>query len=283
MVCISRQSLRTPDQVVSVRGSHDPGPFLFSYPYPVLYCGNTDSPDMTLIAAVWSPEGFAISADGFQVETNQPDRYDAQKIFHTPFHNDTGFAYACAGTCRWSFQSGDYFDFIEATHRATDNLANRPFPNDPADYFNEIGRRVFQELAFPLDGDIDGTSNHGFAESKLLFAGYANGSPLWAQLIFSNTGTRFAPHVLAGLTYSPRQFMVFAGSTTVYGDMQIAGKLLQPLNLQEAIRMVHEYAQICVASNESIADCANLKGDIHVATITKEKFTWIIEPKNLKK
>jgi hypothetical protein len=238
---------------------------------------------MTLIAAVWSPEGFAIAADGFQVmEANQSAQYEAQKIFHTPFHNQGGFAYACSGTCRWNFKSGDYFDFIEATQRATVDLARTPFPNDPADYFNEIGRRLFQDLAYPMAGDIDGTSNSGFAESKLIFAGYANGSPVWAQLIFSNTGTRFSPHVLAGLAYSPRQFMVFAGSTTVYADMQVAGKLYQPVNLQEAIHMVHEYAQTCVESSGIIPDCANLRGHVHVATVTKEGFTWIEKPKNLK-
>lgn len=280
MVSLSKQSLRSFDRVVGWRGSQDPGPFTVPYLYPVLYCGNADSPDMTLIAAVWSPEGFAIAADGFQVETNQPDKYDAQKIFHTPFHDNSGFAYACAGTCRWGFQSGDYFCFIEATQRITDSLARTRFPDDPADYFNEVGERLFQELAFPSGGNerSGSTLNSGFAETRLLFAGYANGSSLWAELIFSNSGTHFAPHVLARVDHSPRQFMVFAGSNTVYGDMQIAGKLSQPLNLQEAIRMVHEYAQTCIESNTILEDCANLRGHIHVAFVTNEGFSWAIEP-----
>lgn len=259
------------DCIVSWRGTHDLGPFLFSYPYPVLYCGNRKTPDMTLIAAVWSPEGFAIAADGFQVETNQPPIYNAQKIFHTPFHNGTGFAYACAGTCRIGFQSGRYFDFFEAVQRVTNDLAFTSFPDDPADYFNEIGRILFEELAYSL-------ADPKVSESKLLFVGYGNGVPIWAELIFSNTGTRFYPHNLALLQKTPRQFMVFAGSTMVYGDMQIAGKLSQPMCLQEAIDMVKEYAMTCVENNTTIEDCTNLGGDVHVASVTKEGFSWVIEP-----
>jgi hypothetical protein len=72
--------------------------------------------------------------------------------------------------------------------------------------------------------------------------------------------------------------MVFAGSTTVFGDMETAGKLLQPVYLQEAIDMVHEYANTCVESSASIEDCANLGGNVHVASITKYGFSWVIEP-----
>ncbi|MGB0064833.1 MAG: hypothetical protein WBP85_10355 [Terracidiphilus sp.] len=235
---------------------------------------------MTLIATVWSPAGFAISADGFQVETNQPSKYYAQKIFHTQFRDDTGFAYACAGTCHVGFRSGRTFDFLEATKRVTDDLAGTPLPNDPADYFREIGNRLFQELVYPTD-ESESAASSDVAESRLLFVGYANGSPLWAELVFSNTGTRFAPPVLVRVDYSPRYFMIFAGSNTVYGDMQIAGKLFQPIDLSEATRMVHEYAQTCVDSNASIPDCANFGGHIHVATVTKEGFSWAIAPKGV--
>ena len=275
MVCVLNDPQRKVDSVVSWIGMHDPGPFIIPYPYPVLYCGNKKTPDMTLVAAVWSPEGFAIAADGLQVETHPPMRIEnAQKIFYTPFRDGTGFAYACAGTCRIGLRSGRSFDFLEATKRVIDELAGTPFPNNPADYFNEIGKNLFQKLAeFPADVDMP--------ESRLLLAGYASGTALWAELVFSNTGTRFAPPVLALMDYSPRQFMVFAGSNTVYGDMQIAGKLFQPMYLKEAIGMVQEYAQMCIENNTAIEDCTNLGGHIHVATITKEGFTWIKEPNNL--
>jgi hypothetical protein len=226
---------------------------------------------MTLIASVWSPDGFAISADGLQVEKGKPHKYRAQKIFHTPFRDGSGFAYACSGTCQIGFDSGRSFDFIEETKRVTDDLAVKPFPNEPADYFSAIGKRLFQELAYSLsDPDV--------SETHLLFVGYGNGTPLWAELIFSNTGTHFYPPELIRMTYSPRQFMVFAGSTIVYGDMQIAGKLSQPTCLQEAVNMVHEYAKTCVESNASVEDCSSLGGHVHVASIKKDGFSWVVEP-----
>jgi hypothetical protein len=236
-----------------------------------LYCGNVESADMTLIASVWSPEGFAISADGLQVETGKPPKYEAQKIFQSSFRNGTGFALACSGTCQIGFGPDRSFDFIERAQWAIDELAAEPFPSEAADYFNEIGQRLFSELAYSI-------SDPEISESRLLFVGYGNGITLWAEIVFSNTGTRFYPPVLARVTRKPRQFIVFAGSTTVYGDMQVAGKLFQPLSLQEAIDMVREYAQTCVESSKSVEDCSNLGGHIHVATVTKDGFKWIVPP-----
>jgi hypothetical protein len=281
MVCL--QSSQKKDLLIGVEGSYGPGPFVGKYHYPILYLGNKKSPDMTLIAAAWCPDGFAIVADGFRVEADQSNIYDAQKIFQTSFSGDTGFACACIGESRLTFESGDYFDFVEATQRATNNLAGRPFPSDPADYFAEVGERLFQELAFPEGRErLASPFSRGFAASRVVFAGYGNGTPIWTELVFSNTGTRFAPPDRT-VIYPLRAFMVFAGSNTVYGDMQTAGKLSQPLSLQEAIDMVHEYASTCIENNTSIEDCANFKGHIHLATVMKGGFEWKIEPKNPKK
>jgi hypothetical protein len=62
------------------------------------------------------------------------------------------------------------------------------------------------------------------------------------------------------------------------GEMYVSGKLKPPYYLKEAIDMVQEYAEMCIASNASIPDCKNLKGHIHVASIEKGGFTWVIEP-----
>ena len=222
-------------------------------------------------------------ADGFQYQANLPDKFDAQKIFHTPFRDNTGFSYACIGECRLFFESGEQFDFLEATQRITDDLARTPFPNDHLDYFNEIGRRLFRELAFSEGKERSASPlSRGFAASRLVFVGYGNGAPIWTELVFSNTGTRFAPPD-GVLNYPLRAFMVFAGSNTVAGNMEVSGELSQPLSIQEASSMVHKYAQTCIENNKSIPDCSSFAGHIHVGTITKEGFAWKIEPKNLKK
>jgi len=156
----------------------------------------------------------------------------------------------------------------------TDDLAVKPFPNEPADYFSAIGKRLFQELAYSLsDPDV--------SETHLLLLDMAT-EHRFGRTHFSNTGTHFYPPELIRMTYSPRQFMVFAGSTIVYGDMQIAGKLSQPTCLQEAVNMVHEYAKTCVESNASVEDCSSLGGHVHVASIKKDGFSWVVERLNIR-
>ena len=65
--------------------------------------------------------------------------------------------------------------------------------------------------------------------------------------------------------------------------MKASGKLFQPIDLPEAINAVHAYAKTCVESQASVPDCKNFRGTVHVATVTKGGFNWIIKPKNLKK
>ena len=87
---------------------------------------------MTLIAVVWSPEGFAIAADGREVSTdpeNQPE--DVQKIFYTSFANETGFAWAWVGGVRVDFGSGHRYDLKEITQRVMAGLPDDAYLDDP--------------------------------------------------------------------------------------------------------------------------------------------------------
>jgi hypothetical protein len=92
----------------------------------------------------------------------------------------------------------------------------------------------------------------------------------------------FLPYVVTEPKVSLRDFHVFAGSPTISKQMQNSGRLRQPLYLSEAISAVHTYAKTCVENQASVADCQNFGGTIHIATVTKEEFTWIEKPKNLK-
>ena len=277
-MCVRSQLERTLEGAVAWAEPYSPGPFTIPFHYTVSYEGEGRSSDMTLIATVWSPEGFAIAADGFQVAPDGSETYTAQKIFHTPFNNGTGFAYACSGTCGWMFQSGDYFDFIDATRRATDDLAKAPFPNDPADYFREIGERLFQDLAYPTDGS---TSNPDLFGTKLIFVGYANRQALWAELTFDYVGSRFSRPQLIGPNYSPMDFRVIAGSPTVQGQMEADGLFKPSYFLSAAIAAVRAYAEKCVG-NKSVPDCVNLRGHIHIATVTPAGFEWDTKPSGLR-
>jgi hypothetical protein len=237
---------------------------------------------MTLIATVWSPEGFAIAADGLQVyedHANSETRIeDVQKIFSTAFVNDTGFAWAWVGYTGAEFVSGRRYDLKEITERVIAELPDDDL-DDPQSYFDKIALRIFYELE-PPDSIPSSIPD---SDDDVIFVGYLAGKPLWVEITFQRREGMFLPPVVIEPRIEPRNFNAFAGSKTISKQMKDAGKLSQPVRLSEAIRAVHEYAKTCVESREIVPDCKNFGGTVHVATVTKEGFAWKIEPKNLKK
>jgi hypothetical protein len=232
---------------------------------------------MTLIATVWSPEGFAIAADGREVSTD-PEKQpgDVQKIFYTSFANETVFAWAWVGYVGVSFVSGRRYDLREITQRVMAELPDDAYLDNPEDYFRRIAVRIFYEL--PTDIDLPHRT-----DDEIIFVGYLAGKPLWAEIVFQPREGGFVPPVVIEPKIEPRNFNAFAGSKTVCKQMKESGKLSQPLNLSEAVTAVHEYANTCVESQWSVPDCREFGGTVHVATVTKDGFVWIIEPKNFKK
>src|ERR1700678_1954568 len=116
MVClVNEPQRRVVDQVASrtftTRQKVPPLPFH----YEISCKRRSESLEMTLIATVWSPEGFAIAADGVEILTNPTRTRDVQKIFDTPFANETGFAWAWVGDVAVNFTSGHRFDLKEIT------------------------------------------------------------------------------------------------------------------------------------------------------------------------
>jgi hypothetical protein len=123
-MCACSQAERTLDQVVSWVGSYSPGPFKIPYHYPVRNGGERETPDMTLIASAWSPEGFAIAADGLSFITSSlVPKEQTQKIFFTPFINGNGFAFAWAGLTAYTFASGNSLDFKNITPRSDGRIS----------------------------------------------------------------------------------------------------------------------------------------------------------------
>jgi hypothetical protein len=142
---------------------------------------------MTLIASVWSPEGFAIAADGLQVSTNPLQRNErAQKIFSTAFGNHTGFAFGWAGAVDFQFASGRCLDFKEITQRVMSELPDDAYLDSPEDYFDRVALRIFCEL--PADVDIS-----GFPDAEVIFVGYLAGRPLSVEISFSLAASTFVP------------------------------------------------------------------------------------------
>lgn len=230
------------------------------------------SPEMTLISAVWSPQGFAISADGREVSTNlEKPPEDVQKIFYTSFANETGFAWAWVGYVEVEFVSGRSYDLKEITRRVMAELPDNAYLDEPESYFERIANRIFYEL--PTDIDV----SHG-TDDEVIFVGYLAGKPLWAEIVFQHREGGFLPPIVIEPKISPRNFYAFSGSKTICKRMKESGKLSQPLDLSEAVTAVHEYAKTCVESQASVPDCREFGGTVHIATVTNNGFTWIIEP-----
>lgn len=228
---------------------------------------------MTLIATVWSPEGFAIAADGLEVLTNpKGTTRDVQKIFSTPFVNDTGFAWAWVGDVGVEFMTGHSFDLKEITQRVTAEL-----PDSPESYFDVIATRIHFEVSKGLN-----PSDLPDATTEAIFVGYLAGEPLWAEIIFQCREGIFLPPVVLEPKTSPEYFNAFSGSHTIRDKMQADGTLRQPLTLEKAVKAVRTYAETCVNSRGKVLDCSNFGGTIHIATVTKEGFKWIEKPKSFK-
>lgn len=227
---------------------------------------------MTAIAAAWSPEGFAVAADGRQIiESPQQVIDDAQKIFATPFADRTGFAFAWFGAVSFLLNSGRRVDFGETTQCVMDELPEDAYWDEPEAYFGGIARRIFCEL--PTDVGLSSRP-----DASVIFVGYLNGRPLCAEIKFPHDDTAFLPPILTKLEFPPSYINVFAGSPTVATDMRRSGLLSQPSDLSEAAEMVRRYAQTCVDNSRVIPDCNNLGGHVHVATVTPEGFSWVIAP-----
>ncbi len=277
MVCLSEKSLRSLDYVVSWTKSIREPKCHIHFNYEVSCKQRNGSPKMTLIATVWSPEGFAIAADGIQVyedHANSETRIeDVQKIFSTAFVNNTGFAWAWVGHTAAEFASGRHYDLKEITKRVMAELPDEDL-DDPQSYFEKIALRIFYELEPP--NSIPSSLPDG--DDDVIFVGYLAGKPLWTEITFQRRDGMYLPPVTIEPKIEPRNFNAFAGSKTICKQMKDTGKLSQPLYLSEAISEVHKYAKTCVESKESVPDCKYFGETVHVATVTKSGFSWIIEP-----
>jgi hypothetical protein len=234
---------------------------------------------MTLIATVWSPEGFAIAADGFEVlDGVGATTKDVQKIFGTSFVNDTGFAWAWVGNVGVDLTSGFSYNLKEITQRVMDELPEDAHLDDPESYFDRIASRIFYEL--PSDVILSGLAD---GDDEIIFVGYLAGKPLWREIVLQRRGSMFLQWVVIEPAVSLRDFYAFAGSATIDNQIRNAGSLQQPLDILEAANSVRTYAEMCVGNREKVNDCRNFGGTVHIATVTPAGFSWINPPVDVEK
>jgi hypothetical protein len=69
-------------------------------------------------------------------------------------------------------------------------------------------------------------------------------------------------------------FLLLSGSAILFERFD------RPENttLTLAAKSVREYTQDCVDQSFTVPDCASFGGHIHVATVTRDGFSWVIPP-----
>lgn len=241
---------------------------------------------MTAIGALYTPQGFAIAADGRRswqyrptATSRQFESETVQKIFAIVI-GDVALAYFIRGDTVSEDGSWDIADQIRES-------AQRVNPGD----FSSCPRFV-NALCATVQGGIEKARRlrelDGFPNTEICILGYFRETPSWIDATFH-------PHLnQLGLHYYlyPRDCegrIFLSGSQIldqmiVSGDARIAAQLpLRSANrsLQDAVSFVRNYVETCCSPliRQLEPDgCKTVGGHIHVATIEKPTRTsWLLK------
>jgi hypothetical protein len=111
--------------------------------------------------------------------------------------------------------------------------------------------------------------------AHVLLVGYYNGKPYRTGVKFSHRNLMLQPPFVDDIIESPDNFDVLTGSDVILQQFQ---PMVAPESLQEAAELIRRYIQACVDNRSNHADCATIGGRVHVATVTTERFAWIVPP-----
>lgn len=248
---------------------------------------------MTVISWVYTPEGFAIGADGRRLQADgKLVTESAQKVFLFQPCEDVALAYAWTGNVRLDF-AGKYFDFIQASERVFAELRRERFgccgssnpvlpqqvATDTAGYLEEFARRLFRELHAFLGGDVLYRPNVGLPIpaqfAKVLLIGYYHGQRFDAELSFSHSNGILDDPYLDGPDACDGGLMVFTGSDDVFT------KWPPPFSLDaldKAVEAVRAYIRHCIDEPTSSGGLSTFGGHIHIAKVLPREVDWVEEP-----
>jgi hypothetical protein len=232
---------------------------------------------MTAIAAMLTPYGFIIGADGLRKDTfdNSVVADAAQKIFPIESGNVT-LAFAWAGATTLAFPSGRIFDLIGATRQffsQPEMLAGKSFA-DIVLLFREFLRMAFIAYAEPLPQAFFNTSI-----GRVLFLSYFDGQPCQAEVSVECGGNgRLQPKVVAVNCPANPQYIVFSGSQKMYAQFAGNSGISMPNTREAAIALIRDYIQLCIDNRSTDPECVGIGGKIHVGILNSEKFDWVEAP-----
>lgn len=260
----------------------------------------------TAIVAIYTPEGFAIAADGRDMELRDEGgsmrlvvtKNDAQKIFCTQGSPGT---LACALTGHARFKNdttGAEYDFDAEIKRAGERLLSPGAEIGFTGFVEGLCQTVNRALGEAkrkkvIDKFPDDAKMTGFIAGVVL-VGYYDGLPSAAMVMFLHRNQALTKPQTQTL-HPVREYFAFPYGTPNVWETLCEGrdsplkvyrsvgfeklKRGEHFTLAEAVDMAEKYILACSDTRGEVY-CETVGGHVHVATITQsDGFRWVIPPK----
>jgi hypothetical protein len=235
---------------------------------------------MTAIVSTYVPgEGFVVGADGLRTDaqTRVTVTDKARKIF---FIKGEGIRliYAWAGATSLLGGCGLEFNILaESAVIGAHLAANKPESIDG--FVQQFAVRMYKKLKTICLPNGQLSNNPAIFPSqtiaRVLFVGYYDEKPYQTALRFSHKDAVLQSPFMEDLIESPDDFNVFSGSAVVLEQLQ---PMEAPETLDDAAELIQKYLQTCIDNRANYVDCSSFGGNVQIATVTSQDFTWVIPP-----
>jgi hypothetical protein len=226
---------------------------------------------MTAIAAVLTPEGYILSADGRQAQGASIND-ETVKIFHSSTRN-SAVAWGCYGAVEHSFTVSDSFDLAVTSLAASKQIATCDF-SSLEEYAMKMADCIHYVLSFYY---LKYSSITDFSEDcfpGLVFVGYVNGKAEQVKVEIRHRDRRWLEPSLPAFPVHPSGLAIGFGPQVT--DYPKAGELHLPKTLDEGKRLTEGYIQLCI---DALGKDGPIGGRIHSALVTPKGFEWVTKPK----
>jgi hypothetical protein len=234
---------------------------------------------MTAIAYFYMSDGFVVGADGLGVsaQTKEVSRTNVTKLLPliTPRIN---LVCGWAGAASIQAADGRAFNFSTETKRIQGVLAKKEFKDNAlecaVEFASELYSRLLSKhgsvLQFPAlfaNGIVANAVLAGYVD----VTGYKTTLSTCSKIEFGHEdGKLLCPQITT--VGMDDHLQLFTGHDELWREIRKS----IPLTLREAEELVKLYLERCTTNNPALYG-----GHIHIATVTRQKFTWSVPPQSV--
>jgi hypothetical protein len=244
------------------------------------YSSAVQSPNMTAIVSSYSPEGFAVGADGLRRDRNTGVEVTdkARKIFAIG-HDEFIGVHAWSGSISLFYGDGRQpFNFLDHAQAIAQDMSSIAV-NSASDYALKFSQDLYNRLAaYDSGASSKADAFHTKEVVRALFVGYAKGVPSTVTVSLRHENGAFLEPVLIQVCEEPYDLSLFSGSVKVWEELPPTIEI--PKDIKEATNKVRNYIQACIDKRNHYPDCADIGGHIHIASVTPYKFEWVDPPQS---